>query len=86
MIKLNWWPDIAREWILRERIWPSKAVISDLTKLSYLIMKSSAAPSSKNDTSFELRYSFAHLEKELVMKRSPSQAYVYLVFKSMFYK
>ena len=86
VIKLNWWPDRAREWILRERIWPSKAVISDLTKLSYLIMKSSNAPSSKNDTSFELRYSFAHLEKELVMKRSPSQAYVYLVFKSMFYK
>ena len=86
VIRLNWWPDIAREWIMRERNWPSKTVVSDLTKVSYLIMKSSVVPSSESGTGLEMRYSFTHLEKELVLRRSPDQAYVYLIFKSMFYK
>ena len=86
VIRLNWWPDIAREWIMRERNWPSKTVVSDLTKMSYLIMKSSVAPSLESDTELEMRYSFTHLEKELVLRRSLDQAYIYLIFKSMFYK
>ena len=33
-----------------------------------------------------MRYSFAHLERELVLKRSSDQGYIYLIFKFMFYK
>ena len=85
LIRINWWPDVANEWVFRKRNWPSKTVINDLTKISYLITKSSVHPSSENDTS-ELRYSFAHLERELISRRSLDQEYIYLIFKSMFYK
>ena len=85
LIRISWWPDVATEWVFRKRNWPSKAVINDLTKISYLITKSSADPNSENDTS-ELRYSFAHLERELISRRSLDQEYIYLIFKSMFYK
>ena len=85
LIRISWWPDVATEWVFRKRNWPSKAVIESLTKISYLITKSSVDPSSENDTS-ELRYSFAHLERELISRRSLNQEYIYLIFKSMFYK
>ena len=85
LIRINWWPDVATEWVFRKRNWPSKAFINDLTKISYLITKSSVDPNSQNDTS-ELRYSFAHLERELISRRSLDQEYIYLIFKSMFYK
>lgn len=85
LVRINWWPDIAHEWIFRKRKWPDTTVIADLTKCSYLITKSYDDFSSEKDTT-ELRYSFAHLEKELISKRSSNQAYTYLIFKSMFYK
>ena len=85
LIRINWWPHVANEWIFRERKWPKKTVINKLTKISYLITKSSVDPSSENDTS-ELRYSFAHLERELISRRLSDQGYLYLIFKSMFYK
>ena len=85
IFRINWWPDIAREWIFRKRNWPEKKVIKDLTSICYLITKSSVAPSSR-DAMLEMRYSFAHVERELIGRRSPAQAYIYLIFKSMFYK
>ena len=85
LIRINWWPDVAREWIFRKRKWPDATIISDLTKFSYLITKSHDDPGLEKDTT-ELRYSFAHLEKELTSGRSRSQAYTYLIFKSLFYK
>ena len=85
IFRINWWPDIAREWIFRKRNWPEKKVIKDLTSICYLITKSSVAPSSR-DGMLEMRYSFAHVERELIGRRSPDQAYIYLIFKSMFYK
>ena len=85
VFRINWWPDIAREWISRKRNWPDKNVIKDLTSICYLITKSSVTPSS-GDAMLEMRYSFAHVEKELTRRRSPDQAYIYMIFKSMFYK
>ena len=85
VVRVNWWPEIAREWIFRKRNWPEKKVIKDLTSVCYLITKSSVTPSSR-DVMLEMRYSFAHVERELIQRRSPDQAYIYLIFKSMFYK
>ena len=85
IFRINWWPDIAREWIFRKRNWPEKKVIKDLTSICYLISKSLVAPSSR-DGMLEMRYSFAHVERQLIGRRSPDQAYIYLIFKSMFYK
>ena len=85
LVQINWWPEVAREWIFRKRKWPDASVIGDLTKCSYLITKSYDDPGSEKGTT-ELRYSFAYVEKELISRRSSNQAYTYLIFKSMFYK
>ena len=85
VFRIKWWPDVAKEWILRERNWPSLDVIKELTEVSYIIPKPSDELKFEKDT-VELRYSFGHLERELISRRSLEQRYIYLVFKSMFYK
>ena len=85
VFRINWWPDIAREWIFRKRNWPKKTFINEITKTAYLITKSSVEPSLEKDVT-ELRYSFSHLERALVSRRSADQNYIYFIFKSMFYK
>ena len=85
VFRINWWPDIAREWVFRKRNWPKKTFINEITKTAYLITKSSAEPSLEKDVT-ELRYSFSHLERALVSRRSADQNYIYFIFKSMFYK
>ena len=85
VFRINWWPDIAREWIFRKRNWPKKTFINEITKTAYLITKSSVEPSLEKDIT-ELRYSFSHLERALVSRRSADQNYIYFIFKSMFYK
>ena len=82
VIRIKWWPDVAREWIFRDRNWPSQLFVTKMTKMAYLITK----PSDEQKSTLEMRYSFAHLERELVLKRSSDQGYIYLIFKSMFYK
>ena len=82
VIRIKWWPDVAREWIFRDRNWPSQLFVTKMTKMAYLITK----PSDEQNSTLEMRYSFAHLERELVLKRSSDQGYIYLIFKSMFYK
>ena len=85
VFRINWWPDIAREWIFRKRNWPKKTFINEITKTAYLITKSSVEPSLEKDV-IELRYSFSHLERALISRRSADQNYIYFIFKSMFYK
>ena len=85
VFRIKWWPDVAKEWILRERNWPNLNIIKELTEVSYIIPKPSDELKFDKDT-MELRYSFGHLERELISRRSSEQRYIYLVFKSMFYK
>ena len=85
MFRIKWWPDVAKEWILRERNWPSLNVIKELTEVSYIIPKPSDELKFEKDT-MELRYSFGHLERELISRRTSEQRYIYFIFKSMFYK
>ena len=47
--------------------------------------KSSDELKFEKDT-MELRCSFAHLERELISRRTSEQRYIYLIFKSKFYK
>ena len=85
MFRINWWSDIAHQWVFRKRNWPKKAFINEITKMAYLITKSSVEPSLEIDIT-ELRYSFSHLERALVSRTSVDQNYIYFIFKSMFYK
>ena len=82
VVKLLWWPDVAKEWIERERNWPDKEFIYNHASIGYIITKSSVDEKLEKDT-LELRYSFAHVERALISQRSPQQKLVYLIFKSM---
>ena len=85
LIKLNWWPDVAREWLNRERYWPCKDDILRLAHNSYVIAKPSHEEKYKKD-SLEFTYAFSPIERALIIKRTSHQHFIYLVFKSMFYK
>ena len=85
LVKLKWWPKIANEWKTRRRNWPSNEQVKELTKESFIITKPTHHEDIDYDTN-ELRYSFSHVEKQLVLMRSRYQNMTYLIFKSMIYK
>ena len=83
MIRLQWWPDVANEWKVRQRVWPSEHVIQELTQIGYVIGK----PQNKGDrNSTDLRYAFSHIEHKLVNMRSKRQKMIYLIFKILWVK
>ena len=85
LLKLTWWPAIAQQWKSRDRNWPSPTEIEKISRLCYIINKPS--PTEKdNEETVELRYSFTHVERDLVCMRSRHQNKVYLIFKIMFLK
>ena len=85
LVRLEWWPEIANEWKTRKRNWPSNENVKELTKESFIITKPTHHEDVDYDTN-ELRYSFSHVEKQLVLMRSRYQNMTYLIFKSMIYK
>ena len=85
LLKLECWPTVAQEWKERTRKWPFDGFIEKLSKFCYIITKPS--PEEKdNEETVEMRYSFAHVERDLVKMRDPHQNKVYLIFKIMFVK
>ena len=85
LLELTWWPTVAQEWKLRKRKWPSSTEIEKISRICYIINKPSASERDNEETE-ELRYSFTHVERELVRMRSRHQNKVYLIFKIMFLK
>ena len=83
LLKLTWWPTIAQEWKLRKRKWPSSTEIEKISRICYIINKPSIIERDNEETK-ELRYSFTHVERELVRMRSRHQSKIYLIFKIMF--
>ena len=85
IFKIDWWPDLYKEFKHRNRAWPPQIIIDDLTNSCNIISKPSDEELTNSET-LEFRYSFAHLERALVMLRSRRQTFVYLVFKVLFVK
>ena len=85
LLELTWWPTVAQEWKLRKRKWPSSTEIEKISRICYIINKPSISERDNEETE-ELRYSFTHVERELVRMRSRHQNKVYLIFKIMFLK
>ena len=85
LLKLTWWPAVAQEWKSRDRNWPSLTEIEKISRLCYIINKPSPIEKDNKET-VELRYSFTHVERDLVRMRSRHQNKVYLIFKIMFLK
>lgn len=91
IIRLAWWPEAANEWRNRNRSWPKRHIIEELTLCSYIIPK----PFKKKDgilddaqysDILDFRYTFSHIERELISLLSDQQHFVYFIFKSTFYK
>ena len=54
------WPEIAKDWLTRDRQWPSKKVVKEIVaKGSYIVAKQSSPEESHR---FEWRYSFSLAE------------------------
>ena len=85
MFRVEWWPEVAEEWKARTRKWPEKQIIEDVTTHSYIIAKPSDEGKS-NIISEELSYSFHAVEAYLAQQRTPTQRFVYLIFKALVYK
>ena len=71
------WPNCAREWITRERIWPDMHIVEKIAKSGFHIV-----PKSSPDGDFRLSFSCA--ETMLIETLSPLQHKVLLAFKSIF--
>ena len=93
LIKLAWWPDAAQEWLTRHRNWPCKEDIAVLGSHCFIIPKPLTLHQTESDitesnarNAMNFRYTFSHIERELMSMFSEQQKLVYFLFKSIFYK
>ena len=92
LIKLLWWPEAAQEWLTRRRIWPSKEDVKKLSSHCFIIPKPltqhqiESPVYEKSERNMDFRYTFSHIERELMSMFSEQQMLVYFLFKSIFYK
>ena len=93
LIKLAWWPEAARKWLTRHRNWPCKEDIAILGSHCFIIPKPLTLHQTESDinesnarNAMDFRYTFSHIERELMSMFSQQQKLVYFLFKSMFYK
>ena len=88
IIRLAWWPKEADEWKNRHRSWPENSTIEKLTSCCYMIPKPLKRTDDDEQDSalLDFRYTFSHIERELVSLLSDQQHLVYFIFKSTFYK
>ena len=93
LIKLAWWPDAAQEWLTRHRNWPCKEDIAVLGSHCFIIPKPLTLHQTESDitesnarNAMNFRYTFSHIERELMSMFSQQQMLVYFLFKSIFYK
>ena len=91
IIRLAWWPKAADEWRKRNRIWPEGHIVEGLTLCSYIIPKplnrtDDILDDAQTSDILDFRYTFSHIERELISLLSDQQHFVYFIFKSTFYK
>ena len=87
LIRLDWWPEAAHQWITRKRAWPRESDIKNLSTCCYVIPKPRLPEMVEHngDDEINFRYTFSHIERKLMSKLSPQQSFVYFLFKSLFY-
>ena len=79
------WPNIAREWVNRGRLWPSLSLIKDVVKRGcYIVPKPYYG--HKNNDLLDWRWSFSLAEMILATARTKEMDLSYLVLKSIFYR
>ena len=80
-IKCNFWPEVAAEWLKRERKWPEQDIIKNIVKNGIHIVGKELRHSA-----IDWRLSFSVAEIEITKQWTPWQHYVHFIFKSLFYK
>ena len=82
-LKLNFWPDVASEWLTRQSKWPTKEQREGIASSGcHIVPKSSDL--HKHDSTW--RYSFSLAEHHLMQLLSPGQRQSYYLFKVLYYK
>ena len=82
IMKLNWESTALKQWIKRQRKWPSMDDLSDELNQSFIIAKPSFQE-KLNPKTTEMRYSFANLERKIAQMQSKTQRLVYLIAKCL---
>ena len=72
MLKAGWFPDWANDWVERERAWPPKDVIQEMSSCCYVISKPSNEEKENRSTT-EWSVSFHHIETAIAKLRSRQQ-------------
>ena len=75
------WPECAREWLSRTRIygWPSKELIKQCKSLGFIVV--SACHPASDEKQFQWRISFSHQERLLVTQFNSVQLKCYILLK-----
>jgi len=90
-VSVNDWPELALEWISRERIWPTQKVIEEIIIDGYFLVNKDPDLDHSNESKCDAeanthwRLSFSLAEKRLAQERSYKQNYCYFIFKAIFY-
>lgn len=84
VFEINTKPNILDEYLSRPKKWPDMKDLEKECHKSFFIAKPSNEE-RKNSHATEIRHSFAHIERKLVLLQSETQRLVYLIFKSIFY-
>ena len=79
-----YWPEIAKEWMERERYWPLQEHITSIIKAGTFIVSKPRGEGEEH--ALEWRWSFSSAEITIAQLRSPSMKYCYFIFKSFFYQ
>ena len=80
-IRCNFWPEIANDWVMRDRKWPTKDVIERIqAKGCHLVPKNADL-----DDITQWRWSFSEAEAELAKAKNDLQFKCYFLFKCLFY-
>ncbi|XP_066914649.1 uncharacterized protein [Clytia hemisphaerica] len=77
LFRTQWWPTVANEWKTRDRAWPKKELIHQMTRYAFL------KPTSIDK---HFKYRFTHIEKLLTGLRTPDQNLNLFILKVLFYK
>ena len=79
------WPNIAGEWVIRERLWPTLSLVKEIiAKGCYIVPKPYYG--HKGNDILDWRWSFSLAEMIIANARTKEMDLSYLVLKSIFYR
>ena len=80
-LRVPWWPDVASEWHIRHRKyhWPPQSIVEHSKSLGCLLVP--VGHPSSSEQHLEWRFSYSHLERQLVKSFNSTQFQCYILLK-----